>query len=100
MTQKELPNNSLKTDNQTPNAPFHYAVAGSQGFMLAAVIMLLLYFIAVVAGLMCGLGWGSLFLPILIYNLLLGVAMMVIRVYTSLITWWKMSFSIWRESRR
>ena len=60
MTRSELPNNSLKTDSLTPNAPFHYVVAGSQGIMLAAATMLLLYIIIVVVGLICGLGWGSL----------------------------------------
>ena len=59
MTRSELPNNSLKTDSLTPNAPFHYVVAGSQGIMLAAATMLLLYIIIVVVGLICGLGWGS-----------------------------------------
>ena len=73
MTRSELPNNSLKTDSLTPNAPFHYVVAGSQGIMLAAT-MLLLYIIIVVVGLICGLGWGSLLLPILVYHLLLGIA--------------------------
>lgn len=58
MTRSELPNNSLKTDSLTPNAPFHYVVAGSQGIMLAAATMLLLYIIIVVVGLICGLGWG------------------------------------------
>ena len=54
MTRSELPNNSLKTDSLTPNAPFHYVVAGSQGIMLAAATMLLLYIIIVVVGLICG----------------------------------------------
>ena len=51
MTRSELPNNSLKTDSLTPNAPFHYVVAGSQGIMLAAT-MLLLYIIIVVVALL------------------------------------------------
>ena len=85
MTRSELPNNSLKTDSLTPNAPFHYVVAGSQGIMLAAT-MLLLYIIIVVVGLIFGLGWGSLLLPILVYHLLLGIAVAALWTYNKLIS--------------
>ena len=85
MTRSELPNNSLKTDSLTPNAPFHYVVAGSQGIMLAAATMLLLYIIIVVVGLICGLGWGSLLLPSLVYDLLLGGAVAGLWSYNKLI---------------
>ena len=85
MTRSELLNNSLKTDSLTPNAPFHYVVAGSQGIMLAAT-MLLLYIIIVVVGLICGLGWGSLLLPILVYHLLLGIAVAALWTYNKLIS--------------
>ena len=64
MTRSELPNNSLKTDSLTPNAPFHYVVAGSQGIMLAAATML----------------------PILVYHLLLGIAVAALWTYNKLIS--------------
>ena len=56
MTRSELPNNSL------------------------------LYIIIVVVGLICGLGWGSLLLPILVYHLLLGIAVAALWTYNKLIS--------------
>ena len=85
MTQSNLQSQNPIPDYTVPNAPFHYAEAGSKGIMLALGGMLVLYIIIAIIGLIYGLGWGSLFLPIIIYHLLYGVAMALIWIYEGLI---------------
>lgn len=86
MTQSNLQSQNPIPDYSIPNAPFHYAEAGSKGIMLALGVMLVLYIIIAIIGLIYGLGWGSLFLPIIVYHLLLGMAVAVMWAYRRLIT--------------
>lgn len=85
MTQSNLQSKNPIIDYPAPNAPSHYAETGSKGIMLALGGMLVLYIGIVIIGLIYGLGWGSLFLPIIVYHLLYGVAMALIWIYKGLI---------------
>lgn len=87
MKQSELFNQNPVTSNLIPNAPFNYARSGSKGIMIGIGIMVILYFTIAILGLIYGLGWASLFLPIPIYYLLFSIAMAVIWAYSRLVTW-------------
>lgn len=87
MTQSELQSQNPITDYPAPNAPSHHANTGSKGIMFALGTMLVLYFIIAIIGLIYGLGWGSLFLPIIVYHLLYGMAVAAMWAYRRLIIW-------------
>lgn len=64
-----------------PNAPYRYALTGSKGIIIVLGAIIALYIIGVIIGIYLGCGWGSILLPILIYNTLIGLGYAGIWIY-------------------